>query len=59
MSKEKKNKLDTSKNDPKKTEPTKGWGKCNHWGCNCTAYCSDSNHDGHCICGHTAAEHAF
>jgi len=35
-----------------------GWGKCTVWGCNCTAYVSDMQHDGHCTCGHTAADHA-
>ena len=35
-----------------------GWGKCTVWGCSCKAYVSDMQHDGHCTCGHTAADHA-
>ncbi len=35
-----------------------GRGKCNHPGCQCTAYTSDSSHSGYCTCLHTAAEHA-
>jgi hypothetical protein len=32
-----------------------GWGACKE--CGCAAYFSDRQHDGHCICGHTAADH--
>ncbi len=38
-------------------EPILGRGKCTI--CKCDAYNSDSQHDGHCICGHLAADHAF
>jgi hypothetical protein len=32
-----------------------GWGTCKE--CGCAGYFSDRQHDGHCICGHTAADH--
>jgi hypothetical protein len=32
-----------------------GWGACKE--CGCAGYFSDRQHDGHCICGHTAADH--
>ncbi len=39
-----------------RARPTMGWGKCTECS-KCKAYVSDSAHDGHCICGHTAASH--
>ena len=45
------------KNKSSELASEEGQGKCNS--CSCTAYVSDSAHDGHCICGHTAADHAF
>ncbi len=35
-----------------------GTGRCTVAMCPCTAYVSDSNHSGRCICTHTAAYHA-
>jgi hypothetical protein len=32
-----------------------GWGACKE--CSCSGFFADRLHDGHCICGHTAADH--
>lgn len=47
--------LETFVTDDKYFQPKMGWGACSK--CNCSAYLSDSAHDGHCVCGHTAANH--
>jgi hypothetical protein len=38
-----------------KSELFMGWGGCKV--CSCDGYVSDMQHDGHCVCGHTAADH--
>jgi hypothetical protein len=48
--------LETIVTDEEIIQPNMGWGECSQ--CKCTAYVSDSQHDGHCVCGHTAASHA-
>lgn len=34
-----------------------GWGACTVPLCGCSQYVSDSQNDGTCVCGHTAAKH--
>ncbi len=49
--------LETIVIDDKYFQPKMGRGACSK--CNCSAYGSDSTNSGYCICGHTAANHAF
>lgn len=47
--------LGTLREAEEKSGPFMGWGPCKECGCN--GYVPDRQHDGHCICGHTAADH--
>jgi hypothetical protein len=47
--------LGTFREAEEKSDLFMGWGACKE--CGCAAYFSDRQHDGHCICGHTAADH--
>ncbi|MGB8479223.1 MAG: hypothetical protein WCE63_10315 [Acidobacteriaceae bacterium] len=48
--------LGTLQASQKKSPLMMGWGACTK--CKCDGYVSDMQHDGHCVCGHTAADHS-